>query len=125
VAREPKTGVTRLTIRLYHDIPEHRMILDRLQGMSEAAQADWVRMHLFRSVIDVERRSQITTAGHRSRRGKAGRSEVEAVRASVSGESRLPGGVEVPAATVTRSPKRRPFDPIPGLGSAGTTGNSE
>lgn len=121
MAREPKTGVTRLTIRLYDDIPEHRMILERLQGMSEAAQADWVRMHLFRSVMDVERRSEITTAGHRSRRGKSGkRNEAEPSRVSVSGEARLPSGVEIPAAT--KPLRRRPFDPIPGLGSAG--GNS-
>lgn len=50
-------AVHTIRLKLDDEIPEHAVVLQRLLPLSGIAKAEFLRMHLYRSVAELERRS--------------------------------------------------------------------
>lgn len=107
--------MARHTVRLELDdeIPEHRAILERIQGMSGLARSEFLRLHLFRAVADVERVLRAATKQvERLQLGITARRE----RSSTKSRPKKPRGIAEPgAATSSPSdvpPVRPPLQPF-------------
>lgn len=99
-----------LRVQLDDEIMEHRVILDRMEGMSGLARAEYLRLHLFRSVMDVEK--QLRSATRQVEELQAG---INARRKRVSGSAkpRAARAGQVSAAPVAaETPAPRPPPPL-------------
>lgn len=101
----PLPPIVHVKVALDASIPEHAAVLERFERMSGRDAQEWIRLHLFRAVMDVEARSE--SARHAAK-VKAGQNKKKTGRAE-------------PARSVTQQPeepaKKPPaFGAIPGIG---------